>query len=267
MFDTDGVGGKVCEVLEPEFPISKSMYVCSNKFYLEPLLEMTQPHSTIGVVLVEGEECRIYTYRLTGTGTGTAKLLAKVTHCAQKNQKNGGQSQARIGRLRVEKNNAFYTRIVEKVNEVYLREISSQEIQVILIAGPAETKDKVAKHQSFDYRLTSLIKPTITCERISDQTIHEIGPLGLEYVNSKDYEVVKEWLKHVELDDGFAVYGEKEVTEYLSSGCVKTLIISSSTKSLMESSTCEIVVTNHPTIKQYGGVVGILWYNLSLNTY
>jgi len=247
--------GKVCEVIEPEFPVLKSLYICSNKFYLDPLFEMTKVNDIFGIVLVEGEESRVYTY----SAPGNVKLLGTITQCAQKRQNNGGQSQARIGRLRVEKNNAFYKKIVEKMNEVYLRENFYQKIRSIVIAGPAESKDYVAKNSCFDYRLSPLIKPTITCGSITDRTVYEIGAYcTTEYSDSEHSEIVKEWLNHIELDDGLAVYGEKEVLEFLSIGCIKTLIVSPELFNNLVNN--ETIVTDHPTIKDYGGIVGILWY-------
>ena len=66
------------------------------------------------------------------------------------------------------------------------------------------------------------------------------------------------------LREGSGVYGKKEIDEFITENMLKTIVIHSSLASEFEINeeefAGEILYSNHPSILEFGGVVGVMWY-------
>jgi peptide chain release factor subunit 1 len=247
------------------------MYMCDHRFHLDFLQSMVEEHDVYGVILLSGEESRLYT-----VSGSRYKLKCTVGYHAQKKQKKGGWSQQRIDRLRVEKMNVYHKKVLEKIKYHYIdMETNMPNVKGLILAGPAETKIRIRDHDMFDYRLKDIILAVESSAEINDSTIHEVV-VKVDHLLIDDdeaREIVEQFNESIILDDGLASYGPDEIEKYLKWGLLKVVLVHNDfveehcgnhfEKELEKKCSnvgCELLTTNSELVKNYGGIVGLLWY-------
>jgi hypothetical protein len=139
----------ICEVIIPPLPIRCGIYRCGKDFVLDELESLFETHQQLGIVIVGGDYADIYTQE----HTRCTKLIG-TSMCRQKAQKCGGQSSARIGRLRTNQIDAF----VKKVGDMATRALPADKIKDIVIAGHGELFERVAADPGIASRIKQMIR-------------------------------------------------------------------------------------------------------------
>lgn len=218
---------------------------------------MMKTYDSYGIVLTSGELSLLYKVN----GPHDISLLCSVKHHAQKKQKHGGYSAARIGRLRVEKNNVYHKKVLERMKQYYIsHETNKPNVKSIVIAGPAETKTLISKHDMMDYRISPLISHIISCDDFTNDTVIDIVSNHISFEDED--ECVMEWLDDISCDGGLAVYGKDEVSYYASMHMLRKIIIHESYDD-EEHTYDDVVKTRNHKIMEYGGIVGLLYYKMN----
>ncbi len=227
---------------------------------------MLQDHAKYGVILISGDEARIYSI-----DQDNFKLLMTYNPIIHGKHGRGGQSKNRFERLHEEAVAGYHKKIIEKVNSYFI--INNQpNVKGLIFAGPSQSKSKVAENEFLDYRLKKMIVKIETIAEITDTSICELIARNQSLLSAESSEIqtqVNRFEEALQLNTGLAVYGQEETLVNLHHKLLRTLILSSDLvspdevkklKLLCEDGGCELVITQSPLIQKYGGYTGLLWY-------
>lgn len=265
VFDT--TVGQFYEEIHPPEKLKNHYYCCNNQFYLDILFKMIENKQSFGIILLSGDETRMYT-----VNGENFQLLYTIYYDSPNKHSRGGWSQQRFDRIRLEKINEYYKKITEKMKFYYIDDSTQlPKIKGLILAGPAHTKNKIHEHESFDYRLKKIITNIDTTAEIKDTTICEIIKKNFNRLESECAEVnelIEEFLQSVRLNNGLAVYGLDYVINCLKMNLLKSVIASQSffdksgkdLENLCLISGCQLVITQSSIINDYGGIVALSWY-------
>ncbi len=271
VFDTSS--GNLCCEIEPPQKIRRHWYRCDNKFHLDTLYEQTQTYDGYGVVLLSGNETKLYLVE-----GPNHKLLSMVECRAKGKQGRGGQSQQRFERLRLEDINDYHKKIHEKLKLHYINHSSDlPSVKGLIFAGPAQTKNKVAEHDMFDYRLKEILTRMETTGEIKEGTIIEVIDKISDLINSESddiKDIVFQFTESIRTDDGLSIYGYQDISYCMEHNLLHYLIASNHYYDLnhekldeyCEKSGCQLVITISQIIETYGGIVGLAWYPVKVHS-
>jgi peptide chain release factor subunit 1 len=220
----NGAGSEKIEtyVLEPPELISLYYYRCDQQFHLDPLTNMLAERDTYGIVVIDGNETTIATLR-----GRTLHIIERLTSGLPPKHRAGGQSQRRFERLREAEVNEYYKRIGRHLDDAFL---SIPDLKGILVGGPGPTKDYFLKGEYFHYTLRDKVLQTVATSYTGENGVKEVVEKSSETLSEVRYleekKLLHTFLYELGHDTGLATYGEDEVRKALSTGMVKTLLLS-----------------------------------------
>jgi peptide chain release factor subunit 1 len=220
----NGEGSEKIEiyVIEPPEPTPIYYYRCNHRFHLEPLLEMLQAKSLYGLLVIDGKRATIATLR--GKVLKTAK---EVTSGIPGKHRAGGQSARRFERLREVEVKAYYKRVGEHANGLYL---GFPDLKGIIIGGPGPTKYDFKQGDYLQYALKERVLATVDTSYTGDAGLKEVVDKSIDILREVRYiqerKAVQAFLYELGHDTGLVTYGEREVRKALQNGTVTTLLVS-----------------------------------------
>lgn len=132
------------------------MYLCDNKFHVEPLAELLQDDNTFGFIVVDGNGF------LFGTLSGnTRRVLHKFSVEIPKKHGRGGQSANRFARLRTEARHNYVRKCAENATKIFIPNQTTPSVKGLVLAGSASFKDDLKKSDLFDKRLKDIVLATV----------------------------------------------------------------------------------------------------------
>ncbi|MFX1345389.1 MAG: peptide chain release factor aRF-1 [Promethearchaeota archaeon] len=220
--NTPGTERNELTIIEPPDRVTTFRYHCANEFLLWPLEEMLTSTETYGLLVIGRKNSAV------GYIKGNkVEVIKEFTSGIHSKHSAGGQSQRRFERLNQEAEIAFYRRISETVNEVFLQ---FEDLQGIFVGGPGPSKEKFVKDESLDYRLRDKIFDVVDIgyggvegiraliEKVKDQIEN------VKYIREK--EAMQHFMKEISNETGLATYGLEEVQRALNYGAVDILLLS-----------------------------------------
>ena len=254
-------------IIDPPWKINTFKYLCSNEFYLDPLIKSLEPKEVYGLLTIEAGIAGIALLK----GNHIEKI-EEYTRPVDSKRAAGGQSAPRFARLRQEQITAFIRGASEHINKIFLE----HNISGIFIGGGGPTKLRFVNDNSLDYRLRDKI--------LSIEDIENHGFMGMKdlvrKIESKiiDTKFIKEkqifdnFMKEATKDKGLASYGLEEIEQALNYGSLDTLILSEKLDydeiqrlgMLAESIGAKIEILSNKTesgnmlYEGFGGIAGIL---------
>jgi peptide chain release factor subunit 1 len=151
--NTPGTEKNELYIIHPPEKVSTFRYHCASEFLLWPLEEMLSPKETYGLIVVGRAEAAV------GYIRGIQiEIIREYTSGIHGKFSAGGQSQRRFERLIEEGEKAFYRRISDDVNKIF---IEMEDLRGIFVGGPGQSKDKFVSDESLDYRLRDKILDTV----------------------------------------------------------------------------------------------------------
>ncbi|MFW9876505.1 MAG: peptide chain release factor aRF-1 [Candidatus Thorarchaeota archaeon] len=220
--NTPGTERNELTIVEPPDRITTFKYHCASEFLLGPLEEMLASTETYGLLVIGRKKSAVGYIR-----GNTLEVIKEFTSGIHSKHSAGGQSQRRFERLNQEAEIAFYRRISETVNDVFLK---IEDLQGIFIGGPGPSKEKFAKDDSLDYRLRDKIFDIVDIgysgvegiraliEKVKDQIEN------VKYIREK--EIMQRFMKEISNETGLATYGLEEIQRALDYGAVDILLLS-----------------------------------------
>lgn len=203
-------------------------YRCDSDFYLEPLLEMLAPNAVYGIAAIDNREATIAT--LVGKNY---KVLARLGSAVPGKIKAGGQSAHRFEHLREEAAQEFYTRISEKINEIFVPLVQEGKFKGFVFGGPGATKKKMVEFGKMDYRLKDKIIGFLDNTYTDDSGIKEIIDLSEDMLRESELVIEKQeinaFMEKV-IKTNLATYGLNEVIEAVKTGRASKIIVSENLK-------------------------------------
>ncbi len=208
-------------IVPPE-PVGIKLYMCDNTFHTEHLHEMLEPKMTYGLMIISRGGATFAVLR-----GNNLKIIRDLDSHVPKKHKMGGQSQRRFQRLVEEAANAWYNKVAEMMNEIYL---DSFPVEAIIVGGPAITNSKYLESKAIDYRIKEKIIGIYDVGYTGEAGIKELMEKAQDQLS--DFEFIKErrlmqkFLEHLGRDTGLITYGEKSVRDALEKGAVETVLVS-----------------------------------------
>ncbi|MCF2139055.1 MAG: peptide chain release factor aRF-1 [Candidatus Lokiarchaeota archaeon] len=222
-------------IIEPPEPVKNFKYYCSSEFLLDPLYDMIEEKGTYGIINIENKEAAIGWVK--GSHLEIAKTLTSGVHSKHNA---GGQSQRRLERLIEEGAQAFYKRVSEISNQIFLE---IDDLEGIFVSGAGMAKEKFVKKGDLDYRLKDKILDFVDVSYSGEAGIRETvikiqdKLQNLRYVQER--KIFGKFMEEISRDTDMAIYGEKEVRKALEAGAVDVLILSEGLNKSRVTITCE----------------------------
>lgn len=239
----------------PERPLKKSYYRCSNYFETRMLRDLMIETEKYGLIMLTGSETRFFLF-----DELEYQMLSKITIDLPTNTSRGGQSQARIGRLRDEKIHHYLKSIGERCIQYYSKD-GIQNVKKFIIMGNGELKTKIADSKYIHFLNSN--RTIMTLESIVP--FEQIRPiLENENIFNKEQESeLKEFDNLMETNPNLLVFGQENTIKALDENLLKKVIISEENEISIPNSV-KTIKTNSFKIKQFGGIVGILHFEMDL---
>jgi peptide chain release factor subunit 1 len=209
-------------VVTPPEPVHIYLYRCDPKFHTEYLEEQLKEKEAYGIMLLDSSASTLAI--LEGS---RLQIVREETSGVPGKHRAGGQSARRFERLREMHILAFFKRVGNHANEIFL---GISNLKGIIMGGPGPTKYDFQKGDFLNYQLKEKILDTVDTAYTSEQGVEEVVERAPEILKRVRYveekRAVQEFLYEIGHDTGLATYGEREVKRALESGAVKTLLLS-----------------------------------------
>lgn len=180
------------------------------------------------------------------------KYLAKVTKKIPNNHRRGGQSQARIGRLRDEHIHRYVSMIEEKVRACYTVD-GVTTIKRLVLSGPGIKKEQVRD------RLNWLHAPmTLLTEQSFEGVVENFDTILGSDQRSDAKECIAEIEELLRVDSDRMVFGMDIRKAYENNQLCK--IWTNDASHWTENNKTEIVEFDHYYLEGFGGSIGLRWY-------
>ncbi len=224
--------------------------------YLEDTLQY-------GLVVIGGEDAEFH--RITQSGKHIdSKLIEKFSVLRDKRQKKGGQSAHRFQMTRLGQINDYEKKICERMNKLF----GDKKILGIIIVGIGEIKDRIKGHNDLIVDINNKIKAVLAVSKLD---MNEILPMIKPYIaNSKlkdELKIVDNFMDIMRKNSDLVIYGLKEIETSLEESLIHTLLIHEDCERKDEliamvknKDKCKINEVNDSRIRDFGGIVGILYY-------
>lgn len=220
---TDKGPKKITIDFEPFKPINTSLYLCDNKFHVEPLQSLLESDDKFGFIIMDGNGS------LFGTLQGSTRtVLQKFTVDLPKKHGRGGQSSVRFARLRMEKRHNYVRRVAEVAVQCF---ITNDKVNVsgLILAGSADFKSELSQSDMFDQRLAAKVLKIVDIsyggENGFNQAINLVSDMlaNVHFVQEKA--LLQAYFDEIGQDTGKYVFGVHDTMIALESGAVHKLIL------------------------------------------
>eukprot|EP00012_Vannella_robusta_P013243 CAMPEP_0206190984 /NCGR_PEP_ID=MMETSP0166-20121206/5079_1 /ASSEMBLY_ACC=CAM_ASM_000260 /TAXON_ID=95228 /ORGANISM="Vannella robusta, Strain DIVA3 518/3/11/1/6" /LENGTH=429 /DNA_ID=CAMNT_0053607175 /DNA_START=62 /DNA_END=1351 /DNA_ORIENTATION=+ len=220
---TEGKEKQLTIDFEPFKPLSRSLYLCDNKFHVEALKEMLESDSTFGFVIMDGNGC------LFGTLSGNTKtVLHKFSVDLPKKHGRGGQSALRFARLRLESRHNYVRKVAETAAQLF---INGDRVSVagIVLAGSASFKNELQNSTLLDGRLREAVVRILDVSYGGANGFNQAIELasdalsGVKLVQEK--RLLNRLFDEISQDSGKYCFGVADTLQALELGAVETLVI------------------------------------------
>lgn len=198
--------GKITEKFAGELKIGEKLfYVKNRKIFCIPIKEIEKIYANA------------FFYDLEIPETHNFVVNGIIVH----------NSQARYDRLRAEEIMKFLKKVGETASEFFLQE---KDLKGVLIGGPGPVKEELPKGEYLHYQIKQKVLGVVDTSYTEEQGLQELVVRGEHLIQQasivKEKRLLNEFFKHLQKDDGLAVYGIEEVEKALNYGALETLIIS-----------------------------------------
>jgi len=147
----EGKEKKLSYHFEPFKPINNKLYLCDNKFHVEPLAKLLEDDSVFGFIVMDGNGC------LFGTVSGNhCEVRAKFSVELPKKHGRGGQSSVRFARLRLEARHNYVRKCAEMATQQFITG-DRANVEALVLAGSASFKHDLNNSDIFDQRLKAIV--------------------------------------------------------------------------------------------------------------
>ena len=238
------INGKIRKLnidFEPFKPIRKKTYICDNYFHTENLNELLEDSETFGFIIIDGNGVNFYKL----TGSNSIKIGKFDINLTSKTRR-GGQSALRFSRNRDIQKNNFIRQSCEMATKYFIGNSNLPIVKGIIIAGSADFKNKLAKSQLLDQRLTKIILNIIDVSYGGDNGFKQAIEMSKDFLGNlklmEEKKIISEFFNEISINSGKYCIGIKEVIDCLNDGAIEKLII-------YEDLQIQQIITNEGDIK------------------
>ena len=223
MTTVEGKEKRVNIDFEPFKPITKSLYLCDNKFRTEPLNELLNDNETFGFIILDGNGC------LYATLQGNSKnILHKFSVDLPNKQRKGGQSAQRFQRIRLEKRQHYLKKCSELATQYFITD-NLCNVKGLIIAGSAELKEDLASADFFDPRLHKNVIKIIDISYGMENGLHAAIEQSSETLSNvklmHEKKVIQKYFEEIAQNTGKYSFMIKDTITALEMSAIDTIIV------------------------------------------
>ncbi|KAI8351167.1 eukaryotic peptide chain release factor subunit 1 [Blakeslea trispora] len=244
----EGKEKKVNIDFEPHKPINTSLYLCDNKFHVEPLAELLDNDAKFGFIVMDGNGT------LFGTVSGNVRdVIHKLSVDLPKKHGRGGQSALRFSRLREEKRHNYVRKIAELAVQLF---ITNDKVNCagLVLAGSADFKTELSQSDLFDPRLRAKIVKIVDVSYGGENGFNQAIELSAEALSNvkfiQEKRLINDYFSEISQDTGKYCFGIDDTLKALEMGAVETLIVwenlAANRYTLRDASGNEVIVYPNP---------------------
>jgi peptide chain release factor subunit 1 len=207
--------------IEPPEPLRAKLYWCSQKFELEPLLEMVEEKEVYGIICMDRSEADVALL--------VGKKLKSISHMESivpGKTRAGGQSSARFARVREGLMEDWMKEIADAANKIFTEH---KEIQGIIISGPGPSKEIFMRqdllHSEIKKKILGTVDTSYTGEFGLGETVERGEELLKESAIVRERNLLQGFLSELQKPYGLVVYGLKETIEAIQRGAVERILL------------------------------------------
>lgn len=314
---SDSVFSGSTVIIQPHKPIRQYFYRCDNKFFVTPLYDLmeTNTQEKFGIAIVHGEESRYYIVEgqehtqiqqtivdarigkqssginnppeTNNANTKTSKNIRTKAHIPNRHRR-GGQSAARIMRIRQNAIKTYIAQILDDLRHCFLDRQNLPIVKALLICGRGTKKHELRTQLiSQKHPLASIL--------LGDRSISFRDRDGIEVAKSILYEIletndaqqgnnsetvqqIEQFYEYVSTNPAMLIFGQlDDLKKYLNDGYLKVLFVNYGEidrttllelKQQCEEMSCMLCIITgggkcdieKKFIREYNGVAGIRWF-------
>mmetsp|Transcript_24405 Transcript_24405/g.44118 ORF Transcript_24405/g.44118 Transcript_24405/m.44118 type:complete len:455 (-) Transcript_24405:1287-2651(-) len=214
---------KITMDIEPFKPVSRTLYMCDNKFHTDALSEMLESDDKFGFIVMDGNGA------LFGTLSGNTKeVLHKFSVELPKKHGRGGQSAMRFARLRLEKRHNYVRKVAELATQNFITQ-DRPNVSGLVLAGSAEFKNDLASSDLFDCRLVPIIMKVVDVAYGGENGFNQAVELsadclaGVRFITEK--KLINKYFDEISKDTNLYCFGTGDTLKCLEMGAVEKLIV------------------------------------------
>ena len=223
MMTVEGKEKRVNIDFEPFKPITKSLYLCDNKFHTEPLSELLDDNDTFGFIIMDGNGCMFATLQ-----GNNKKILQKFSVELPKKHSKGGQSAQRFGRIRLEKRHQYLKKCAELTTQHFIKD-NICNVKGLVLAGSAEFKEDLANSELFDQRLRKYIIKIVDVSYGMENGLNAAIELSSDTLSNvklmHEKKVLQKFFEEIAQDTGKYSFMIKDTMTALEMSAIETLIV------------------------------------------
>ncbi len=208
--------------LEPPEPVRSFMYICDQRFYVEPLEEMVKEKDVYGLLVLDRGGGAIAILR-----GANYSIVSKVSSDVPPKHSAGGWSQRRFERIREEKVHEFFKKFGEAANKALIPYLN--ELKGIIIGGPGDARELFEQGNYLDYRLKSKVIANIPTSYSGEGGLRELIERSKDVLKGaalvKEKEAVDKIFRALARNPNMVAYGLREVLRSLMSGAAEMVVV------------------------------------------
>lgn len=208
--------------IEPFKPVSRSLYLCDNKFHTEELRRMLESDDKFGFIVMDGSGS------LFATVCGDVKeKLGSFTVELPKKHGRGGQSKNRFARIRMERRHNYVRKVAESAVSYFITN-DMPNVRGLVLAGSADFKEVLFQSDLFDPRLKEVVVKIVDVAHPGDVGLNQAIDLssdalaGVKLVQEK--KLLQSFFDQIAMDTQQYCFGVVDTIRCLEAGAVETLI-------------------------------------------
>lgn len=209
--------------IEPFKPVSRSLYLCDNKFNTEELHRMLESDDKYGFIVVDGSG----TLYATVAGNVREKLASFSVELPKKHGR-GGQSKNRFARIRQERRHNYVRKVAELATQLFITN-DRCNVNGLVLAGSAEFKEVLFQSDLFDPRLKEKVVKIVDVAHPGDVGLNQAIDLSADALSGvklvQEKKLLQGFFDQIALDTQKYVFGVKDTMYCMEQGSLETLIV------------------------------------------
>lgn len=208
--------------ISPFKAVSRSLYLCDNRFHTEELHRMLESDDKFGFIIMDGSG----TMYATLCGDVKEKLGGFTVDLPKKHGR-GGQSKNRFGRIREEKRHHYVKKVAEHAVGYFITN-DVPNVRGLVLAGCADFKEKLYQSENFDPRLQAIVVKVVDIAHPGDVGLNQAIDMssdalsGVKLVQEK--KLLQIFFDQIALDTQQYCFGATDTMQCMEAGAVETLI-------------------------------------------
>ena len=219
----DGKEKKLTMDIEPFKAVSRSLYMCDNRFHTDELHKMLESDDKFGFIVVDGSGT------LYATVSGSVKTkLAQFSVELPKKHGRGGQSKNRFARIRMERRHNYVRKVAELATQLFLTN-DRPNVQGLVLAGSAEFKETLMQSDLFDPRLKAIVMKIVDIAHPGEVGLNQAIDLSADTLSGvkliQEKKLIQKFFDEIACDTSMYCYGVADTMKCIEMGAVEKLIV------------------------------------------